>query len=300
MMDRYTEIIQNAYAKINLTLDILGVKADGYHELQSVMQTISLHDIITIKPGNQGIYIVCSDPAIPVDSRNLAYRAAEHFCFAAGIPPEFEIILEKYIPNQAGLGGGSSDAAAVLIMLNKMYDEPLAQNVLNSVSARIGSDVPFFIRGGTASIGGRGECIEALPDIPRYHLVIVKPRFGISTAWAYKRLDEMRGIGIAEMRAVTHTDRLAECIKTGDWDQLPCLIANDLEQPSIDRHPEIDGIKNRMLQLGAKGALMCGSGSAVFGIFGSNEEAVSASFELSVYGDVYVTQTIRPNDEADS
>lgn len=298
-MKRHSEISLNAYAKINLTLDILGVEADGYHGLRSVMQTISLHDIITVRCGNPGIHIICSDPRIPSDRRNLAYRAAESYCNATGIAPEIEIILDKQIPNQAGLGGGSSDAAAVLTALNKIYDEQLIQSVLGSIGAEIGSDVPFFLCGGTASAGGRGERIEALSDIPVHHFVLVKPRFGISTAWAYRRLDEMRNYGMAAISPISGTCAMVECINAGDWDRLPSLLMNDLEEPSIERHPMIGDIKRRMIQLGARGVLMCGSGSAAFGIFGSNDEAVNASSMLTEYGDVYIVYTI-PRNTADS
>ena len=298
-MDKDAEITLNAYAKINLTLDILGMKADGYHELRSVMQTICLHDIITVRHSNLGIYVICSDPRIPSDSRNLAYRSAEAFCAVTGIIPEFEIDIKKQIPNQAGLGGGSSDAAAVLVALNKLYNEPLAQCVLGNIGAGIGSDVPFFVRGGTAIISGRGECIEVLPEIPFYYLVIVKPKFGIPTAWAYRRLDEMRESETAGISMGLKTRTMADCIQAGDWDRLPSLIANDLEQPSIEKHPEIADIKQRMVDLGARGALMCGSGSAVFGIFRSNEEAIDASSQLAEYGDVYVSNTIHQEAEVD-
>ncbi|MHB1456264.1 MAG: 4-(cytidine 5'-diphospho)-2-C-methyl-D-erythritol kinase [Armatimonadota bacterium] len=296
-MDRLTEITLNAYAKINLTLDILGVEDDGYHGLLSVMQTISLHDIITIRRCNPGIYVKCSDPRIPSDCRNLAYRAAKEFCAATGIIPEFEINVQKQIPNQAGLGGGSSDAATVLVALNKMYDEPLTQCVLYNIGARIGSDVPFFIHGGTALVTRRGECIETLPDTPEYHLVVVKPNFGISTAWAYRRLDEMRKNGSAELSLISKTNSMVECINAGKWEKLPDLLANDLERPSIERYPAIGDIKRTMISIGAKGTLMCGSGSAVFGIFGGNEDAVSASTKLNAYGNVYTIHTIHPNME---
>ncbi|WP_319586114.1 4-(cytidine 5'-diphospho)-2-C-methyl-D-erythritol kinase [uncultured Desulfobulbus sp.] len=299
-MDIHTEITRNAYAKINLTLDILGVEADGYHRLRSVMQTISLHDVITVRRGKPGIRLICSDKEIPSDSRNLAYRAAESFCAVTGIMPEFEITLDKQIPHQAGLGGGSSDAASVLAAFNIMHDEPLTKRVLCNIGAGIGSDVPFFIYGGTVSVGGRGEHIEILPPIPVCHLVIVKPKFGISTAWAYRRLDEIRDDSIARAPDILITNSMIEYLNAGDWDRLPALISNDLEQPSIEKHPVIAEIKRQMVNLGSKGALMCGSGSAVFGIFGSESEAVNASSELNEYGDVYTAYTIHPDTETDS
>lgn len=273
--------VLGSYAKINLTLDVLDPRPDGFHNIRSVIQSIGLHDMITVTVGGDpGIRVTCDVPEIPTDERNLAHKAASVFFDHIGETPRVDIHIEKHVPVEAGLGGGSSNAAAVLKALGSAFS--VGHSALADMAAGIGSDVPFFLVGGTALVGGRGDEVEELPEIPEQWLAIVKPPFGVSTAWAYKRLDEMEErpfLSAGEL--IVSTERMVRCVRTSDWACLPDLLSNDLELPAVEQHPEIGEIKQQLLSLGARGALMCGSGSAVFGIFASQEAAGKAREALS-------------------
>ncbi|MDH7482488.1 MAG: 4-(cytidine 5'-diphospho)-2-C-methyl-D-erythritol kinase [Armatimonadota bacterium] len=299
----YTAII-HSYAKVNLTLDVLDLMPNGFHAIESIMQTIALHDTIRLSLVEPpGVRVVCDLPDIPTNERNLAYRAAVLFLENVGLKLGIEIQLKKRIPPEAGLGGGSSNAASVLRGLNHLVasselkvskDGVLSLEAMIDLAARIGSDVPFFLVGGTAFVRGRGEDVEPLPDIRRWWMVIVKPPFGISTAWAYKRLDEMReecGWRVHKEQG-TASARMLDCIRK-NCDELPSLLSNDLEAPAQERHQEIATIKSALIKEGAKGALMCGSGSAVFGLFEDEDSAQQAVKNLNFgFGRVFKTHTI--------
>ena len=280
--------VVRSYAKVNLSLDVIGKRPDGYHALESVMQSISLHDTLTLTfpDGSWGIRVTCDMPGIPTDESNLACRAAALFFEQAGIEPALDIHIEKRIPPEAGLGGGSSNAAAVLSILGSAFSVQRSGQL--ELAAQIGSDVPYFLVGGTALVRGRGEIIEPLPDIELRWLVIVKPPFGVSTAWGYRRLDEMQAPG----ERVTASERIRDCIEKDGCRELPRLLSNDLELPAIERHPEIGYIKKALIEAGASGSLMCGSGSAVFGLFESEEAAQRASIKMVDFGQVFVGKTI--------
>ncbi len=264
-----------SYAKINFTLDVLGKRDDGYHAIESVMQSISLHDRILLRAGNEpGIHITCNSIRIPTDERNLAYKAAAFLFEAAGIAPCLDIHVEKRIPVQAGLGGGSSNAAAVLRGLNRLMNLSMNTEELCQLAIKIGSDVPFFLFAGTALAEGRGESVIPLPDAPKWWLTIVKPPFGVSTPWAYHRIDEM-----TEKERNRSTQRMITCMEE-NCGQIPALLGNDLELPSIEKHAELANIKSQLLDAGAHGALMCGSGSAVFGLFDSERGARTATARM--------------------
>ncbi|MDI6827279.1 MAG: 4-(cytidine 5'-diphospho)-2-C-methyl-D-erythritol kinase [Armatimonadota bacterium] len=305
---RSATAVIRSYAKVNLTLEVLGVRQDGFHEIESIMQTISLHDTIRLTLGGQpGIRVVCDMPNIPTDERNLAYQAAVLYLENLGLASGVEIQIEKRIPPEAGLGGGSSNAASILRGLNCLVlsskigvqrDRALSLEAMTRIGAKIGSDVPFFLVGGTALVRGRGENVEPLPDLRRWWLLVVKPPFGISTAWAYRRLDDMRGA--REKQAFkeqpTASARMLECILK-DCDELPRLLKNDLELPAQEQNSEIGIIKDTLVKKGAKGALMCGSGSAVFGLFEDEASAQRAAQNLgSSFGKVFVTHTIKRNE----
>ena len=313
-----------SYAKVNLTLDVLGLRPDGFHDIESVIQSVGLHDTVTVSVrGEPGIRVTCDMPGIPTDERNLAHKAAVLFFEDIGAAPRVDIHIEKRIPPEAGLGGGSSNAAAVLQGLAQLLQSgggsefkvqgskfkvqgssrPATLNLepgtLNSAAAAaVGSDVPFFTVGGAALVRGRGEEVEALPEIPTQWLVILKPSFGVSTPWAYRRLDEMRAEGArgscrADREPKTASARMTKCIRDQAWERLPGLLSNDLELPAVERHPEIGELKNALLRAGATGALMCGSGSAIFGLFPSERDAHKAAGSLD--GDcihVILTRTI--------
>lgn len=290
-----TTAVARSYAKVNLTLDVLGTRADEYHAIESVMQSVSLHDTITLVLRDEpGIRITCDMPGIPTDEKNLAHKAASLLFESRGISAGLDIHIEKQIPVQAGLGGGSSNAAAVLTGLSSLLGLSMSQAELCDLAARVGSDVPFFIVGGTAFVCGRGEEVEPMPDIPTQWLVILKPPFGVSTPWAYRRLDEIREVishHISE--PITASARMTKCIRSGAWAELPNLLSNDLELPAIEQHPEIGRLKESLLNAGASAALMCGSGSAVFGLFPSEDHAHEAADSLA--GDnlqVFVCRTV--------
>ena len=298
MSSEKTAVVRS-YAKVNLSLDVLGKRPDGYHAIESVMQTISLHDTLTITfpDGSGGIRVTCDMPGIPTDERNLAHKAAALLFERMGIEPALDIHIEKRIPPEAGLGGGSSNAAAVLSVLGSDRSPfTVHRSLLLELASQVGSDVPYFIIRGTALVRGRGDIVEALPDLKPWWLVIVKPPFGVSTAWAYRRLDEMNPPG----KQMTASERIRNCIEkdgvSAELDtgcrELPRLLSNDLELPAIERHPEIGYIKKALIEAGASASLMCGSGSAVFGLFESEESAREASGRIAEFGQVFVEQTI--------
>lgn len=253
---------EKAYAKINLTLDVLQKRADGYHDLRSVMQTVSLCDDVEIdvdtgKPWE----ISCDAATVPADERNLAWKAARVFFERLGVGPDgVAIRIRKRIPSEAGLAGGSADAAAALRALNRWSGSPLSTDALCTLGAQIGSDVPFCVLGGTALAEGRGERLTKLPDAPELHLVICKPPLAFATPELFRRLDSV------EIRERPDTDGMLQSLRAGDGDRIAELLCNIFEQ-AVSDHPEIGAIKRKLLETGARGALMTGSGSAVYGVF---------------------------------
>ncbi|MDD5131089.1 MAG: 4-(cytidine 5'-diphospho)-2-C-methyl-D-erythritol kinase [bacterium] len=253
-----------AYAKINLMLQILSKRVDGYHDLASVMQEIALCDLLTITKVPAGITLTCSDRSLPVDSNNLVYKAAVAMHREAERLKKpvsgLKIRIQKNIPVGAGLGGGSSDAAATLKALNKLWRLRLNEARLARIGAELGSDVPFFISGGTALAQGRGERLTIWPKIPSFRVVLVKPFIGISTAWAYKNL-KINLTKQPKSIKIIHNSLRKKC-----FDQLKEYLQNDLESVCISKYPLILEIKHRLLVSGAAAALMSGSGSTVFGL----------------------------------
>ena len=251
-----------AYAKLNLTLDILGRRGDGYHEMKMVMQTVSLCDDVTVTLRGSGVSCRVAGAALPCDERNLAVKAARAFCEAFGCQGGIDIALVKRIPSEAGMAGGSADAAAVLRALRALVSPSLSDEALEAVGARVGSDVPFCVRGGTQLAGGRGERLTVLSPAPRLHAAVCKPDFPISTPALFARVD-----------GVTLTDRpdtgaMLAAIAAGDADALCANVRNVFEQALDDaQHTHIDEIKRELLAHGAMAAAMTGSGSAVFGLF---------------------------------
>ena len=259
-----------AFAKINLTLDIFSLRADGYHSMASVMQVISLHDTLTLTRREEpGIGFNCDAPAaaeIPADATNLVYRAAQSALTAAEaagnrIEGGVALHLIKRIPAQAGLGGGSSDAAATLVGVNALLNLDLPAATLHICAAALGSDVPFFLMGGTATARGRGENLTALPDAPPFHLVIVKPEESVSTGWAYGQLD-----AIPERASHRATGRLEQALREDDHDRLLAFQSNDFELPVFNHFPRLAWLHDELMMAGALTAHLCGSGAALYGI----------------------------------
>ena len=263
-------ITVRAFAKINLSLRIKAKRADGFHEVHTILQALDLSDRLTCEPARGPFRIACATPRVPTDRTNLVWRAAQLLWTAAGRegePRDAVVTLEKHIPMQAGLGGGSSDAAAALLALRRLWKLPVGDDELFGLAAKLGSDVPYFFIGGTALGLGRGEEVYPLADLPRWWVVLIVPPFGIATADAYEWLDQLRGRAPAE----SETRRLP-----GTWLGNTVPLANDLERPVSERHPVIGTLIDRLGRLGAVLAAMSGSGSTVFGIFTKAGEAEAA------------------------
>ncbi len=286
-MSKRLKLTVRAHAKVNLDLRVLGVRADGYHELRTVFQAIELHDTLVCaeKPGP--FTIKCRTPGVPLDASNLVWKAAAALWTALGRGGEIRdaaIQIDKQIPVEAGLGGGSADAAAALMALGRLWGgAPIT--LLREVGATIGADVPFFLSGGTALGLGRGEEIYPLVDLPPHYVVIVRPPFGVSTAEAYAWYDEDRTEGVREIREFQQLPV--------PWPSRAAQMINDLEPPVVRRHQEISLLKVQLREAGASASAMSGSGSAVFGLFRSRALAERAVKPLSRNGArALVTRTL--------
>lgn len=257
-----------AYAKINLWLDITGRLENGYHSLNTVMRQVDLYDTVTLTPTGSGeIEIFCDNPAIPTDRRNIAYKAAEFFFGAVGFTHGIQIEIEKKIPVEAGMGGSSTDGAAVLTGLNLLFGNPITVERLCEIGGKIGADVPFCIVGGTAECVGIGEVKNKL-DCADFAVAVIKPDFSSNTALAYRSWDE------SPIEAKAGFSRFCE-----DLGKEPKLWAGNMYNvfEVLQKNPETDRIKTQLLENGALGAAMTGSGSAVFGVFDSLSEAKRAA-----------------------
>ncbi len=281
------EITLQAPAKINLSLDVTGKRQDGYHNLETIMQSISLYDSVTVQKRRSGLSIQCDSPHVPSDSGNIAWQAAKAFFAEYPEKGGARIVLKKKIPVSAGLAGGSADAAGVLKALNKLYEEPFSEVKLVDIARSIGADVPFCLKGGTALARGIGDELIPLPDFSGMRVVIVKPPFPVSTSWAYKNLD----LNAPGERPDTLS--LIAAIEEMDILTLARGMRNVLESVAVKAHSEIGGIIGKFLELGALGSRMSGSGPAVFGLF-DDEKLAEKAFERfnGRYGDVFYTETV--------
>ena len=278
-----------AFAKINLTLDVLGKREDGYHDLQSIMQTVSIRDDIEIDldTGNEWS-LICDKEDIPTDERNLAWKAAKLFFETTGKDPNgLQIRIVKRIPSQAGLGGGSADAAAVLRALNRHYEAPFSILALAELGAQIGSDVPFCVLGGTVMVEGRGERLRKLPDMPDCFMVVCKPDFSCSTAKLYEALDQTVIAKRPDNRA------MESALYAGDIGKVAQNIWNVFDPVVTKEHLELNYIKSICNSYGAVAHQMTGSGSAVFAITDSFEyAAVICNMLKDNYPQVYICKPV--------
>ena len=284
-----TTLYEYAYAKINLTLDVLDKRTDGYHDLKSVMQTISIRDDIEIDIGTGNPWkLVCSNDRIPTDERNLAWKAARAYFDRIGKDPDgLEIRITKRIPTEAGMGGGSADAAAVLRALNKHYDSPMSILALAELGATVGSDVPFCTVGGTMLVEGRGEKLRKLPDMPDCIFVICKPEFSASTPELYKKIDETV-IGKRPDYFAMESALLA-----GDLLKIAQNLHNVFDPIVTADHLELNYIKSIFNSYGSIGQQMTGSGSAVFAIVSEFEHAAVICDMLKAnYNQVYIAKPV--------
>ncbi|MGI6754016.1 MAG: 4-(cytidine 5'-diphospho)-2-C-methyl-D-erythritol kinase [Eubacteriales bacterium] len=277
-------IVEAAPAKINLYLDILSKRPDGYHNIVSVMQAVTLSDTVRIKsaPGS-GINLSVTGDRAPGGRENLAYRAAELYLRVAGVGYRLDIEIEKVIPAAAGLGGGSSDAAAVLRGLNRMYGRPFSYAGLCKMGLMLGADLPFCIAGGCALVEGIGEKVTPVPVMPGAVILVATPGEGVPTSEAYALLDRTYG-NFRKRQPLGNHQKMTAAISAGDIARVSGWMYNIFEDCIITGHPKVAQIKQIMLERGACAAQMSGSGPAVFGIFADNETAISASIVLKDKG----------------
>ena len=284
-----TTLYEGAFAKLNLTLDVLGKREDGYHDLQSVMQTISVRDDIEIDIGTGKPWaLLCDKEGIPCDERNLAWKAAKVYCDTLGYDPNgIEIRITKRIPSQAGMGGGSADAAAVLRALNRHYGEPLSIWALAELGGQVGSDVPFCVVCGTCMCEGRGERLRKLPDMPDCIFVICKPDFSVSTPELYQKIDNVAIAKRPDNRA------MESALLAGDLEKISHNVHNVFDPVVTREHPEMNYIKSVFYQYGAIGYQMTGSGSAIFAIVSEFEvAAVLCSMLKDNYPEVFIAKPV--------
>lgn len=284
-----TTLYEAAYAKLNLTLDVLGKREDGYHDLQSVMQTISIRDDIEIDVGTGKPWrLLCSDETLPTDERNLAWKAADVFCRTMNRDPDgLEIRIVKRIPSGAGMGGGSADAAAVLRALNRHYGEPLSVLALAELGAQVGSDVPFCVLGGTAMVEGRGERLRKLPNMPDCIFVVCKPDFSVSTPELYQKIDRVAIPQRPDNRA------METALLAGDLGAVAENLCNVFDPVVTSEHLELNYIKSICHSYGALNQQMTGSGSAVFAILPNFEyAAVVCNMLKDNYPKVFIAKPV--------
>jgi len=266
-MDR---CIRDAYAKINLGLDVIGRLENGYHEVRMIMQTVGICDRLTFEKGEEGIVITTNHGELPTDGNNLIYKAAKLMQETYGIDQGVKIYLEKHIPIAAGMAGGSTDAAATFLGMNELFACGADENALCRLGVKVGADVPYCIMGGTALAEGIGEKLTKLPSPPQCYLLIAKPGISVSTKYVYEHLDE-EGVD-----SHPDIDGMIQAIESGELTGITKRLGNVLENVTVKKYPVIREIKDMMMESGAEGSLMSGSGPTVFGIFMKEEKALEA------------------------
>ncbi len=265
------EIKLKARAKINITLDIIGKRDNGYHDVEMIMQTINLYDrLILRKIKKDKILIKTNLKYLPVDERNLVYKIIAYMKETYDLPRGVFVDLHKMIPVAAGMAGGSADAAQTIIGMNKLFNMNLSMDDMMEIGSRFGSDIPYCMVQGTALATGLGENITYLDPFPDFYVLIVKPNFSMSTATVYQNFN------LDEVEVHPQTSKVIEAIQEGNRESICQGLVNVLETVTPRIHPEIHEIKNRVRELGAKGVLMSGSGPTVYGLFTSNRTAEKA------------------------
>lgn len=276
-----------AYAKINISLDVVGKREDGYHLLEMIMQRIELYDILEVTKNKAGINIKCNKSYVPLDERNLVYKAANLFLDTYNLKGGVDFNIIKNIPVSAGLAGGSSDAATTLIAMRELYSVDVSDDELCKLGLKIGADVPYCIKGGTALCEGIGEKVTNLKGFKGHILVLVKPKFGVSTKEVYKSLD------INKIYRHPNTEGLIKAVENNDLRYVSENMRNVLENVTLKKHTIIKEIKEKMIRSGALGSMMSGSGPSVFGFFDDMLKAQRCyEYFKSKYNDVYITRTI--------
>lgn len=268
------QCVRKAYAKINLGLDVIGRLENGYHVVKMVMQTVGIYDVLTLKKIPSGIVVTTDNGELPTDDNNLIYKAARLMREAYGITEGVSIHLEKNIPIAAGMAGGSTDAAGTFLGMNQLFEIGATIQELQELGVKVGADVPYCIMGGTALAEGIGEILSPLPAPPQCHLVVAKPDINVSTKYVYEHLDA-EGVE-------THPDidGMIDALEEGDLQGIVSRLGNVLESVTVKKHAIINTLKRCMLESGAIGSLMSGSGPTVFGIFTDVQKAQKAKEEI--------------------
>jgi 4-diphosphocytidyl-2-C-methyl-D-erythritol kinase len=285
---------KTSFCKVNLLLNILGKRSDGFHELETLMHPVGLHDTLSFERSGRDIKLTCSDPMLPVHSKNLVFRAAALFLKKAAINEGVRIHLEKRIPISAGLGGGSGNAAATFLALDELFGHPLSPASLHEMAAALGSDVPFFLQDRPAIATGRGEIIEPLeffPALRSAHIFLIHPGFGISTAWAYQQLSRYPE---AQNGRPGRAATLANLLRAGDTASAGREFYNSLEAPALHKYSLLELFQGFLRENGAWAALMSGSGSTTFALMDSKETAEQSLEKFKVkFGDKCWTAVVR-------
>lgn len=263
-----------AHGKINLTLDVLGKRDDGYHEVEMIMQSVSLSDRITMEKTDNGITLDCAVEGVARPQDNLIYKAASLFFKTYKPQGGVKISLKKNIPVAAGLAGGSSDAAAVLRGMNKLFKLNLSDNALCGMGAKLGSDIPFCIKGGTMLARGRGEIISPAPAMPSCALVIVKPNLSISTAWVYNNYKN------ESVKNHPDSSLMLQQLKNKNLSGVCAALENVLESVTISTYPQLAAYKEELCRCGAEAALMSGSGPCIFAVYPDTQRACEAADKM--------------------
>jgi 4-diphosphocytidyl-2-C-methyl-D-erythritol kinase len=289
-------IEKNSCCKVNLLLNILGKRPDGFHELETIMHPVALHDRLSFERAGADIRLTCNDPSLPVNSKNLVFQAAALFLAKAGIRDGVRIHLEKRLPIAAGLGGGSGNAAVTLMALNELFGQPLPPSVLHELAAKLGSDIPFFLQHRPALATGRGEIVRPLEPFPALrvaHIILIHPGFGISTAWAYQELahfpDALNG-------RPGRAENLALLLQGDDRAAAGRAFYNSLEAPALYKYPLLGLFQEFLRENGAWAAMMSGSGSTTFALTDTEETAQRLVGKFKIhFGDKFWIASVKMN-----
>lgn len=280
-------MIEKAYAKINISLDILDKREDGYHLLKMIMQTIELYDLLEFTKCKENINITCDKAYVPTDDRNIVYKAAKLFMDTYNIKSGLNIDIKKNIPVAAGLAGGSTDGAAVLKAMRNLFNVNVKDEELMKLGAKIGADIPFCIVGGTALCEGIGEKVTILNRFKDKILVLVKPNFGVSTKEVYKNFN------LGKVFIHPNNDKLIQAVQVGNLEFVSKNMKNLLENVTLRKYPVLRKIKEEMIELGALGSMMSGSGPSVFAFFDDIFKAQKCFEQMKKnYEEVFITRTI--------
>ncbi len=276
-----------SFAKINLTLDIVGIRDNGYHNLKTIMQSVNLSDIVIVDKTDGEIKITTNKKGLPTNNKNIAYKACEAYYNALGKIGGAKILIHKNIPVSAGLAGGSGNAAAVLASLNMLNSYAFSDEELMEIGSSLGADVPYCLMGQTQLAEGIGDVLTVLPPLPKCYVLLVTPPISISTPWAYKEFDK------CERTVFPDNEKMIEALKNQDYQLICQNLSNVFEDVTLKEYNVISSIKEKMLLLGADGAIMSGSGPTVFGLFTDIKKAKAAHDSLcQLYKDTYLTTTL--------